>query len=197
MIGKKKVITWVFWKSRVCELCEKWIYCNNNYAWTRFEEFLTGLGEVLFTNKHKAVFSKNNVKTYIYINDYEIFKDFSKENKTKFKKKPESETKTITTETIKIITAKKDKNIKDNYLAKIKEYACIISDIYDWLQNTKEELTDKAIKLQNLNLKLVYVNSLLLKSAILEMTDDVLNDRLNIVWNILYKRNRNKKKRLQ
>ena len=112
------MITWVFWKSHVSELCEKWTYYNNNYAYTRFEEFRTCSGEVLFTNEHKAVFSKNKAKTYIDINDLEIFKYFSKENKTKFKRKPRTEIETITTETIKIITAKKDKNIIDNYLAK-------------------------------------------------------------------------------
>ena len=66
-------------------------------------------GEVFFTNEHKAVFSKNKAKTYIDINDLQIFKDFSKDNKTKFKKKPKTEIETVTTETIKIITAKKDK----------------------------------------------------------------------------------------
>ena len=104
---EKKVITWVFWKSHVTELCEKWICCRNNYAYTRFEEFHTCSGEVLFTNEHKAVFSKNNAKTYIDINDLDIFKDFCKENKTKFKKKPKTEIETIITETIKMITAKK------------------------------------------------------------------------------------------
>ena len=56
---EKNVITWVFWKSHVTELCEKWICCRNNYAYTRFEEFRTCSGEVLFTNEHKSVFSKN------------------------------------------------------------------------------------------------------------------------------------------
>ena len=101
------MITWVFWKSHVTELCEKWICCRNNYAYTRFEEFHTCSGEVLFTNEHKAVFSKNKAKTYIDINDLEIFKDFSKDNKTKFKKKPKTKIETITTKTIKRIAAKK------------------------------------------------------------------------------------------
>ena len=47
-----------------------------------------------------------------------------------------------------MITAKKDKNIKGYYLAKIKEYTCMISDIYDSQQNTKEKLTHKFIKFQ-------------------------------------------------
>ena len=180
---EKKVITQVFWKSHISELCEKWTYNNNNnnnnYAYTRFEEFRTCSGEVLFTNEHKAVFSKNKAKTYIDIDDLKISKDFSKEDKTKLKKTPKSEIETITTETIKIITAKKDENIKDNYLAKIKEYTCMISDIYDSLQNPKEKLTDKIIMLQNATSELKYAkyqNNLLLKSEILEKVDVVLSD---------------------
>ena len=187
------MITWVFWKSHVSELCEKWTYYNNNYAYTRFEEFRTCSGEVLFTNEHKAVFSKNIAKTYTDINDLKIFKDFSKKDKTKFKKKPKSEIETITTETIKIITAKKDENIKGNYLAKIKEYTCMISDIYDLQQNTKEKLTDKFINLQNLSSELKYAkyqNNLLLKSEILEKIDVLLSYRLNILWNMVCKQNR-------
>ena len=45
---EKKVITWVFWRSHVIELCEKWICCRNSYAYTRFEEFHTCSDEVLF-----------------------------------------------------------------------------------------------------------------------------------------------------
>ena len=188
------MITWVFWESHVTELCEKWICCRNDYVYTRFEEFRICSGEVLFTNEHKAVFLKNKAKTYIDINDLEIFKYFSKENKTKFKRKPRTEIETITTETIKIISAKKDKNIKGNHMSKIEKYTYMISDIYDSMQNTGEKLTDKAIKLQNLILGLDYQNNLLLKSKILEKIDAVLNDGLNIVWNMVSKQNRNNKK---
>ena len=55
---EKRRIVWIFWKSHVTELCEKWIYFNGNYAYTRFEEFRTCSGEVLFTNEHKVAFSK-------------------------------------------------------------------------------------------------------------------------------------------
>ena len=95
VIGEKKVITWVFWKCHVSELCKKWTYYNNNYAYTIFEEFRTCSGEVLFTNERKAAFSKNNAKTCIDINDLNMFKDFSKEDKTKFRRKPKTETETI------------------------------------------------------------------------------------------------------
>ena len=70
----------------------------------------------------------------------------------------------------------------------------MISNIYDSLQNTKEKLTDKAIKLQNLILELDYQNNLLLKIEILEKIDVVLNDGLNIVWNMVSKQNRNNRK---
>ena len=132
-------------------------------------------------------------KTYIDINELEIFKDFSKENKTTFKKKPKTEIETITTETIKMITAKKDKNIKGNYLAKIKEFTCMINDIYDSQLNTKEKLTDKFIKLQNLSSELKYAKyqkDLFLIDDTLKKIDDILNDSLNIAWNMVCKQNR-------
>ena len=132
-------------------------------------------------------------KTYIDINELEIFKDFSKENKTTFKKKPKTEIETITTETIKMITAKKDKNIKGNYLAKIKEFTCMISDIYDSQLNTKEKLTDKFIKLQNLSSELKYAKyqkDIFLIDDTLKKIDDILNDSLNIAWNMVCKQNR-------
>ena len=70
---KKRKITWVFWKSHVTELCEKWISSRGNYAYTRFEEFRTCAGEVLFTNEHKAVFSRKEADCYIPIKDLDIF----------------------------------------------------------------------------------------------------------------------------
>ena len=94
---------------------------------------------------------------------------------------------------LKGLQPKKDKNIKGNYFAKIKEYTCMISDIYDSQQNTKEKLTDKFIKLQNLSSELKYakyLNDLFLIDDILKKIDDILNDSLNIVWNMVCKQNR-------
>ena len=59
---EKRRIVWIFWKSHVTELCEKWIYFNGNYAYTRFEEFRTCSGEVLFTNEQKSPFQKTTQK---------------------------------------------------------------------------------------------------------------------------------------
>ena len=87
----------------------------------------------------------------------------------------------------------KIKNIKGNYFAKIKECTCMISDIYNSQQNTNEKLTDKVIKLQNLSSELKYVKyqkDLFLIDDILKKIDDILNDSLNIVWNMVCKQNR-------
>ena len=73
---RKRHILWVFWNNNhISELCEKWIYKDGNYAYTRFEELRTRYGEVLFTNKHKATLSKEKPNTYIDIDGLKIFKD--------------------------------------------------------------------------------------------------------------------------
>ena len=75
-------------------------------------------------------------------------------------------------------------------MSKIEKYTYMISGIYDSLQNTKEKLTNKSIKLQNVTSELKYQNTLLLKNEILEKIDGVLSDGLNIVWNMVCKQNR-------
>ena len=117
--GKRR-ITWIFWGSHVSEVCKKWIHGDDNYAYTRFEGFSTCTAEVRFTNKHKTVFSEKEVRRYIDINDLEIFRDFYGDSKTVFKNIP------VTAETIKMIKAKKAKDLEDSCLKKIEEYACII-----------------------------------------------------------------------
>ena len=79
-------------------------------------------------------------------------------------------------------------------MSKIEKYTYMISGIYDSLQNTKEKLTNKSIKLQNVTSELKYQNTLLLKNEILEKIDGVLSDGLNIVWNMVCKQNKNNKK---
>ena len=56
---ERKQIIWIFWgDGHILELCEKWVYREGNYAYTRFEDLHTHSGEVLFTREHKAVTSK-------------------------------------------------------------------------------------------------------------------------------------------
>ena len=90
---KRKQIIWIFWDDdHMSELCEKWIYHNHNYAYTRFEELRTRSGEVLFTRENKATKSKDESDTYIDIDELPMFKDFT----TKGKTKPKTKTKTKT-----------------------------------------------------------------------------------------------------
>ena len=96
---KKRQIVWVFWgDGHVSELCEKWIYHNHNYGYTRFEELCTCSGEVLFTREHKATTSKDKSDTYIDIDELQMFKDFSTKDKvtTKTKTKTEDKNKATT-----------------------------------------------------------------------------------------------------
>ena len=180
---EKRKITWVFWKSHVSELCEKWICSKYNYAYTRFEEFRTCSGEVLFTNEHKAVFSKNEAGSYIDINDLEIFKDFSSDSKIIFKIRP------ITAEIIKLIITKKDTNIKDSCLKKIEEYTCIIENMYNSLQNSIYKIYDNQEEIYDLysiyyNLSDAEKNR---KDDILKKIDEIQNNSFDMIWNIVYK----------
>ena len=75
---KKRHIVWVFCSNGyISELCEKWIYLNYNYAYTRFEELRPRSGEVIFTREHKATMSKDRSNAYIDINELKMFEDFS------------------------------------------------------------------------------------------------------------------------
>ena len=78
-------------------------------------------------------------------------------------------------------------------MSKIEEYTYMISTMYDSLQNTKEKLADKLIKLQKLTSELKYAkyqNNTLLTSEIIKKIDVVLSDGLNIVRNMVCKQNR-------
>ena len=85
---KKRQIVRVLWDDdHISELCEKWIYYDGNYAYTRFEELRTRSGEVLFTREYKATASKDKSDTYIDIDELQMFKDFSIKDKTTTKTK--------------------------------------------------------------------------------------------------------------
>ena len=56
-------------------------HINGNYVYTRFEEFRTGSGGVLFTGENKVTASKDKSVTYIDIDELEIFKKFSIKNR--------------------------------------------------------------------------------------------------------------------
>ena len=85
---KKRNIVWAFWDDDyIPELCEKWVYYDGNYAYTRFEQLRKRSGKVLFTTEHKATTSKYNSNAYIDIDELQVFKDFSIKDKTTTKTK--------------------------------------------------------------------------------------------------------------
>ena len=124
---EKRLLTVVYCESHISELCEKWIDSWDNYAYSKFEEFRTCSGEILFTNKHKAVLSKKDAIRYIDYNNLEIFKWFSTDTKTVFMNKP------ITANTLEIIKAKKN---KDSSLLSIENYAFIIDNVCSLIFDT-------------------------------------------------------------
>ena len=167
---KRRQIVWVFWNNvHVSELCEKWIYLNDKYAYTRFEELRTHSGEVLFTREHKATTSKDQSGTYIDIDDLKIFKDFSTSDKIRFKTKAE------------------DKDILD----KINNKIDITNRINEGLTKVKIKVTKK--------IELIYESICELQDEIysddsylveLEKIDALIDEALNVAWNVICGENR-------
>ena len=85
---KKRRMVWAFWDDdHISELCEKWVYYDGKYAYTRFEELRKRSGEVLFTREYKATTSKDYSNVYIDIDKLQIIKNFSIRDKTTAKTK--------------------------------------------------------------------------------------------------------------
>ena len=164
------------------ELYEKWIYSRSNYVYTRFEEFRTCTDEVLFTNEHKAVFTKNTTTSYIDIEDLNMFKDFSNDSKTVFK------TKSVTAEIITLINARKDKNIDDSSLKKIKEHTCTINNLYDTLEKWMYRIDSDRDKIYDLCDIYYNLTDTQEKDNTLEKISKIQNNLFDSVWNIVYKK---------
>ena len=71
----KKQIVWVFWNNKhISELCEKWVYGNREYGYTRFEELRTCSGEVIYTRKDKAITTKREINIFLDIDELNVFR---------------------------------------------------------------------------------------------------------------------------
>ena len=71
----KKQILWVFWNNKhISELCEKWVYRNREYGYTRFEELCTCSGEVIYTREHKAITTKRKKNIFLDIDELNVFR---------------------------------------------------------------------------------------------------------------------------
>ena len=155
------------------ELCEKWIYLNGNYAYTRFEELRTRSGEVLFTREHKATISKDKANTYIDIDELKMFKDFSTSDKTTFKTKTKDKDKAAPKgkdkATPKTKTEDKDKTTpktrtkieNKDILGKINNKIDTINKMNKRLEKVKAEVTKK--------IELIY-------ESMCELQDEIYSD---------------------
>ena len=148
-----------------------------NYAYTRFEEIHTCAGEVLFTNEHKAVFSRKEADCYIPIKDLDIFKDLFDNTKTIFMIKP------ITAKITKIINAK---NIDDSYF--LKEKTRIAGNIYYVLSNYILEMYDDNEEICCLYNRYYIFDDKEKKDDILKKIKEKTNNLLDKIWNIVYKK---------
>ena len=116
-----------------------WIYLNDNYIYTRFEELRTRSGEVLFTREHKATISKDKANTYIDIDELKMFKDFSTSDKTTFKTKTKDKDKATPKDKDNTTTKTEDNDILD----KINNKIDTINKSYNSLAKLNAEVTKK------------------------------------------------------
>ena len=155
---KRRQIVWVFWNNGyVSELCEKRIYLNGKYIYTKFEELRTHSWEVLVTREHKATTSKDKSDTYIDIDDMKIFKDFSTSDKTTFKTKTKDKDKDKDKNKTTNKTETEDKDILD----KINNKIDIINELNNGLTKIKAEVTKK--------IELIY-------ESMCELQDEIYSD---------------------
>ena len=161
---KRRQIVWVFPNNgHVSELCEKWIYLNGKYAYTRFEELRTHSGEVLFTREHKVTTSKDKSNTYIDIDDLKMYKDFSTSDKTTFKTKTKDKdkNKTKTEDKDKNKTTNKTKTEDKDILDKINNKIDTVNKMNKRLEKEKTKITKK--------IKLIY-------ESMCELQDEIYSD---------------------
>ena len=203
---KRGRIVWVFWNDgHVSELCEKWIYHNGNYAYTRFEELRTYSGEVLFTRENKATVSKYKSETYIDIDQLKIFKVFTVNDmatpktktktktmiKDKNKTKTEDKNKTKTEDKNKTTTKTKTEN-KD-LLDMINKRIDTINKWNKLLAKLKAEVAKKIELIYESMCELqdeIYSDDSWLRLVELNKIDAIIDEALNAVWIKFHGKNR-------
>ena len=157
----------MFWNNnKVTELCEKWIFYDGNYAYTRFEELCTRFGEVLFTRENKATLSKEKSLAYIDIDALKVFRNEYFEDEIVLK------------------TEKKYKGLIDQ----------INNKIYKLRWNKMlEKLREKVEKKINLIIRIkirMYSDDSRSELDELNKIDAIADDALNAICNMLCKKNR-------
>ena len=153
-----------FWNNNtISELCEKWIFYNYNYAYIRSEELRTRSGEVLYTREHKATLSNEKSCSYIDIDELRMYCDDD-----------------------------------ESLIAIKKKYM----DMLDKVNNKINNITDgnkiitkvnakvkKKIELINKSSLFVLQKASCLRLAELNKIDAIIDDALNLIWNMICKKN--------
>ena len=194
---KRRQIVWIFWNNgHISELCEKWIYINGKYAYTRFEELRTHSGEMLFTREHKAT-REDKSNTYIDIDDLKIFKDFSTSDKTTFKTKTKDKdkdkNKTKTEDKDKTTPKTRTKTEDKDILDKINNKIDTINKMNKRLEKVKAEVTKKIELIYESMCELqdeIYSDDSWLRLVELEKIDAIIDETLNVVRNVICGKNR-------
>ena len=155
--------------------------------------------EVLFTREDKTTTSKDKSSTYIDIDELKMFKDFRTSDKTTFKTKTidrnkEKDKDKTNTEyrdktTPKIRTKTEDKNILD----KINNKIDTINELNNGLTKIKAEVTKKIELIYESMCELqgeIYSDDSWLRLVELEKIDAIIDEALNVVWNMICGENR-------
>ena len=126
------------------------------------------------------MFSNKEELRYIDINDFKIFREYSKDSETVFKIKP------VLVKFIEMINAKKDKDVDDNYLKKIKEYVGRIDNTFCLLCNCVHEIKKDNSNIRTLFYKLQFneIN----KKDMLKKINDTINNSLDTIWCMFYEK---------
>ena len=138
---------------------------------------------MLFTREHKATTSKDKSNTYIDIHELKMFKDFSTNDKITFKTKDKDKNKT---------TNKTKAEDKDR-LDKINNKIDTINKMNKRLEKVKAEVTKKIELIYESMYELqdeIYSDDSWLRLVELEKIDAIIDEALNVVWNMICGENR-------
>ena len=138
---------------------------------------------MLFTREHKATTSKDKSNTYIDIHELKMFKDFSTNDKITFKTKDKDKNK----------TRNKTKAEDKDRLDKINNKIDTINKMNKRLEKVKAEVTKKIELIYDSMCELqdeIYSDDSWLRLVELEKIDAIIDEALNVVWNMICGENR-------
>ena len=198
---RKKTVK-IFWNNNnISDICEKWIFYNNNYAYIRCEELHKHLGELLYTREHKAGQSKEKSCVYIDIDELKMHSDDDDESIFKLKKEYRIVIDKIydkmnnISEVITII-----KNINDELKKNIKSIYEIMFNLSDDSQLTQVERNtinakiddalnfacNKIYRKNRISSKSINEDNLNLLKTMISITDDIISQIGSNYISVLY-----------